>query len=166
MNTLEELKVHSPNCFSNFVLKSLKLPQLQLDELFVSKAVHCKCGHDAYSVLGHKEVEVKGFFRKRENVNILPPIYLECLNCGSVQLIFDPEKYGWDGINGDNANVVGKGKPVPLGFEGKVAILYSYQGLENYVDISSEFGRDMFDTFGLYIYNHNKLEPIINCECA
>ena len=166
MNILDNLKSQLPSCFSDFVLKDLNSKLLRNDELFTYKAIHCKCGHENFSVFGHLQIEIKGFFRKRESKTIIPPIYLECESCNLHQLIFNPEKHGWDGVNGDNATIVGSGTPEFIGLNGKIAVMYSYQGLDNYEDVPLELGRNMFDTFGLYIYYQDKIESILDCECA
>ena len=41
---------------------------------FISRSIQCACGSDTFSALGIKQVEVKGFFKKREITTINAPI--------------------------------------------------------------------------------------------
>ncbi|OFC72766.1 hypothetical protein [Alteromonas confluentis] len=165
MSTFDELKAQPPSCFSNFKLKVSD--SLFGGDTFIYQNVECNhCGCEKHSILGNVQVEKKGFFIKREIKSFLPPFYLQCENCSAEELLFSPDKHGWDGVNGDNVAIVGTEPVTHLGLSGNVVITYSFQGLENYEDLPIERARNMFDTFSFAILGNGQLQTIYDCECA
>ncbi|MBO9490842.1 hypothetical protein J7384_10785 [Endozoicomonas sp. G2_1] len=164
MSTLEVLRSQPPSCFDGF--------QLEVDEALINgefsicKSVVCTCGGQNHSILGNIQIEKKGFFFKKEVTSFYPPFYLQCESCGSKELLFNPNIHGWDGVNGDSATIVGTESVTSLGLMGKVVIAFSYQGIDNYLDIPIDTARNMFDTFSLGIMVNGQLQYVYDCECA
>lgn len=127
---------------------------------FKCKLVKCQCGNSELKI-----------YASYENGMHLAPIILECTNCDTKEVIFNPEIHGWDGQNGDDCSMVGTGEP-ELFVEDptKVVIEYSYQGLENYEELIEDgIGNpeDYFDVFSVYICNDKgELKEVVSYECA
>ena len=164
MESILEKFIHKkPRCLESFDIEDLP-NEIENDWLqgpeFLSKLVKCKCGGRVFNVYASSDEKMT-----------LAPVYLECPNCLTKDLIFDPTIHGWDGENGDCASLVGNKEPKNI-YESprKVVIDYSYQGPDNYADLIDEGIEnleDYFDVFSINTLNESgKLEEVVSYECA
>lgn len=151
-----------PACFGSFDLldaKEVKSNWPQGPE-FITKFVACECGETLLNV-----------YASFENEMHLAPIELECPKCKTRSEVFNPEKHGWDGQNGDSCSLVGESEPKLFNQSPtKVVVEFSYQGEENYEELMNdgiENPEDYFDVFSLYTASEKgKLDEVVSYECA
>lgn len=175
-----------------FDIKSLKSKQLKMlsefeasecsydsiglkndDDCFFLKNVRCKCGNDHLNVITTITKKTKkGLFKTKEIINHLAPLHLECPECKTGNLLFDPKVHGWDGENGDSASLTGEdGELIFNDFPAKVYVELSYQGEDSYEELVEDGisnVQDYFDTFNLYVLPNGatKAVEVVSYECA
>ncbi len=164
MNNILENFIHKkPRCLKSFEIEDLPKginTNWSDGPEFLSKLVKCKCGNNVFNVYASSNEEMT-----------LAPVYLECPNCLTKDLIFDPTIHGWDGENGDCASLVGEKEPQKLyDSPRKVIIDYSYQGVDSYAELIDDGIENPEDYFDVFIINtlseSGKLEEVVSYECA
>jgi len=73
------------------------------------------------------------------NFHIFPTLENKHTKAFIENLIFDPTLHGWNGELADNASLVGDQEPGKVNMSPRrVIISYSYQGIENYAELSQD----------------------------
>jgi hypothetical protein len=161
---------HPPRCIANARPKPLRaiLPEMDADPFVAYFTVGCPCGERVIYPLGHVARS-----EAPETVDLfLSPLAIECPACGLVIEILHTKQHGWDGEQGCDCNMVGKGArsrfPCPNCGEAPMAVMpgFSYQG-----DDPRTWGGRPQDYFGAYsLYGQCGKCGLVVCitgfECA
>ena len=171
MNIYQEIKSATPRFLKSFKAEDIAAPDKNFDgEEFVSKRIICGCGGIKFQIFGYNLEISKGLIFKSKSLIPIPPVYLSCEKCKSLQLLFDPTTDGNDGEISSNCNAVGSGTPVALTKDfSTVAVTYTYQGIENYIELKNEGTANIenyFDTIAIFSINENSVNCVVECECA
>ncbi|WP_105255824.1 hypothetical protein [Pseudoalteromonas sp. T1lg75] len=172
---IEKITKKRPTCLEGFNVSSTDavLPtNWNNGDSFITKQISCTCGNSQLKLLTYEFIEKKGFFKKREIVKKCSPVYVECPECNSNKLLFNPEVHGWNGEQNENKPQLDSVGAVPFTDKaGKVYVTYSYQGTENYEEMLEDDEldnpQDFFDTFTVYFEEtEQKLSLVTTDECA
>jgi hypothetical protein len=134
-----------------------------------SFAIGCPCGCPAVYLLGYY-VTSEGC---RNDTIFAGPLSLECPQCGAVSEFFDTRKHGYDGEQGLNTSILGKGKPdrfaCPRCGERPVIVCpnFSYQGIEEFLGEMRERREDFFNSLDIVVQctKCNSLVEATSFEC-
>ena len=111
--TLTELKSKTPRCLSGFVASNPRkeiLSKISNEEEFVIKKISCSCGNENLNIITTEQLDKNS--NNKEEHHHYAPIYLNCPSCSLEKLLFNPQKHGWDGENGDSIENIGKGNKI------------------------------------------------------
>jgi predicted RNA-binding Zn-ribbon protein involved in translation (DUF1610 family) len=134
-----------------------------------SFVIGCSCGCRAAYLLGYYVIS---YGRHRDTV-FVGPLSLECSKCGAICEFFDTRKHGYDGEQGVNTCIIGKGRPdrfaCPRCGEKPVIVRanFSYQGVEEFQGEMRERRQDFFNTFDVVAQctNCNAQVEVTSFEC-
>ena len=122
-------------------------------------------------MLTHQRKEEHGLIRKKHRLLSVAPVYLECGQCGRRARLFSPGCDGWNGQIEPEADPDADSAVYLDGEPSRIIVNYSYQGMENYLDVlddeSIDNPQDYFDTFTVYRQDMNgNIEEVLSEECA
>jgi predicted RNA-binding Zn-ribbon protein involved in translation (DUF1610 family) len=135
----------------------------------VSFVIGCPCSCPAVYLLAYY-VTYEGF---RKDTGFVGPLSLECPKCGTVSKFFDTRKHGYDGEQGVNTSIVGKGRPGRFACPqcGEVPVIvcvnFSYQGVEEFRGEMRERRQDFFNSLDVVVQctKCNTLVEVTSFEC-
>jgi hypothetical protein len=111
---------------------------------------------------------------RRGDKGLVEPLTIECSNCGSISEFFDTRKHGYDGEQGINTHIIGKGESERFGCPKcgvtpmMICANFHYQEIENLGTEMLKRPEDFFD--GIDIVGQclqcDALIEITSFECA
>ena len=119
----------------------------------VSSVIGCSCGCRAVYLLGYNVLD-EG---PGKDMVLVGPLSVKCQECGRVSKFFDTREHGYDGEQGCNTYIIGKGKPnkfsCPRCGEAPmiVCVNFSYQGVEGFRGEMRKRKQDFFNTLGVVV---------------
>lgn len=184
LDDIQYVSLHPPRCITTLNPKPVEhsKPTLLLPR-------HLTIYHDGYDPsatasfiigcpCGCRSVHLRGYYTTSKDSNsdggFVGPLSIECTHCSAISEFFDTRKHGYDGEQGVNTYIVGKGKPdsfICLGCRAAKLLIcanFSYQAFENFGPEMRKQPQDYFDTLdivGQCMHCHALIE-VTSFECA